>query len=214
MNTHAGKTQENKRQSVAIGVFQKQNSNGSSMQFVDNRPETVAQMKLKEMANNNSLVSNQFVAIQMSGGSSQANEELAKAMGKSAGLVDKLPKAKPHTKKGTGSGGGTDHQERNAMVINKAKQDTMKAHNDPTMFSPSRMRSDARGKQKSAAAAEKRQEKSAGSDMSMDDYNKAMIQATSTYKGNQEGFDDYLQKRGFNFTEEQLDSLYVALQAE
>ncbi|WLE95747.1 MAG: DUF4157 domain-containing protein [Candidatus Electrothrix communis] len=52
MNTHADKTQENKSQSVANAVAQKQGGGESTFQFVDNRPETIAQRKLQEMANN------------------------------------------------------------------------------------------------------------------------------------------------------------------
>jgi len=52
MNTHADKTQENKNQSVANAVPQKQSGGESTFQFVDNRPEAIAQRKLQEMANN------------------------------------------------------------------------------------------------------------------------------------------------------------------
>ena len=52
MNTHADKSQENKSQSVANDVSQKQSGSESTFQFVDNRPEAVAQRKLQEMANN------------------------------------------------------------------------------------------------------------------------------------------------------------------
>jgi hypothetical protein len=52
MNTHADKTQEKKSQSVANTVSQKQRRGESTFQFVDNRPEAVAQRKLQEMANN------------------------------------------------------------------------------------------------------------------------------------------------------------------
>ncbi|NHN24914.1 hypothetical protein FIA58_004415 [Flavobacterium jejuense] len=211
MKTQAEQKKENKNQSVPNSVYQKHRDGKSTLQLVDNRPETLTQMKLQDT---NSTVKNHSEPIQMSRGSSQANKELAKAMGKGASLVDQLPKAKPHTKKGTGRGGGTDHQGRNAMVINKAKRDTMKAHDDPTMFSASRMRGDARGKEKSAAAAEKRQKKVASIDTSMDDYEKAMVQATTTYKGSQEDFDNYLEKREFEFSDEQLDNLYEALLAE
>jgi hypothetical protein len=83
-------------------------------------------------------------------------------MGKAAEFVDKLPGAKPHTKKGTGKGGGGSHQARNASVINKAKQDTAKAHDDPTMFSSSRMRTaDAGHREKDKQAEEGRSEKKA-----------------------------------------------------
>ena len=52
MNTHADKTQENKSRSVANAVSQKQISGDPTFQFVDNRPEAIAQRKLQEMANN------------------------------------------------------------------------------------------------------------------------------------------------------------------
>jgi hypothetical protein len=52
MNTHADKTQENKSQSVANEVSQKQSGSESFFQFVDNRPEAIEQRKLQEMANN------------------------------------------------------------------------------------------------------------------------------------------------------------------
>lgn len=57
MNTHADKTQENKSQSVANTVSQKQGNGDSTFQFVDNHPEAVAQRKLQEMANNSPRVS-------------------------------------------------------------------------------------------------------------------------------------------------------------
>jgi hypothetical protein len=42
MKTHADKTQENKSQSVANAVSQKQSSGESTFQFVDNRLEAIA----------------------------------------------------------------------------------------------------------------------------------------------------------------------------
>jgi len=52
MNTHADKTQQNKSQSVANAISQKQSSSESTSQFVDNRPVAVAQRTLQEMADN------------------------------------------------------------------------------------------------------------------------------------------------------------------
>ncbi|MEM8998811.1 MAG: DUF4157 domain-containing protein [Bacteroidota bacterium] len=52
MNTYAEKTQENKRQAVSHGESKVQRSSESTFQFIDNRPEAVAQRKLQEMANN------------------------------------------------------------------------------------------------------------------------------------------------------------------
>jgi hypothetical protein len=52
MNTHVDKTQENKSQTVSATDSQKQSSGESTFQFVDNRPEAIAQRKLQEVANN------------------------------------------------------------------------------------------------------------------------------------------------------------------
>ena len=56
MQTHADKTQENKSHPIAIGsvaneVSQVQSVGVSTFQFVDNRPEAIAQRKLQAMAN-------------------------------------------------------------------------------------------------------------------------------------------------------------------
>ena len=74
MNTHADKTQENKSQSIANEPSQKQSGGKSTFQFVDNRPEAVAQRKLQEMANNSPRVA-QLRAFQgMANNSPQANQ--------------------------------------------------------------------------------------------------------------------------------------------
>ncbi len=52
MNTHADKSHDNKNQSVANTISQKQGGGESTFQFTDNRPETVTQRKLQEMAGN------------------------------------------------------------------------------------------------------------------------------------------------------------------
>jgi len=52
MNTHVDKSQEHKNQSMTNAVSQKQNNSESTFQFVDNRPEVIAQAKLQKMANN------------------------------------------------------------------------------------------------------------------------------------------------------------------
>jgi hypothetical protein len=99
---------------------------------------------------------------QLSGGSTKANEELVRAMGRAAALVDHKPEAKPHTTTGTGAGGSEAHQRRNARVINKAKMDTIKAGASPTTFSASVMRAESKSAGKGAAAAEKRKAKKGG----------------------------------------------------
>lgn len=57
MNTHADKTQENHSQSFANSESQMQSSGKSTFQFVDNRPEAIAQRKLQEVANNSPKIS-------------------------------------------------------------------------------------------------------------------------------------------------------------
>lgn len=51
MRTHADKTLENKSQSVANTVFQKQTGGESTFRVENNRPEAIAQRKLQEMVN-------------------------------------------------------------------------------------------------------------------------------------------------------------------
>lgn len=52
MTTHAEKTQDNKSQMVVQDAARKNGSGASMFQFADNRPETVIQRKLREMADN------------------------------------------------------------------------------------------------------------------------------------------------------------------
>lgn len=52
MHTQADKKEENKSQTVANAIAHKQSGSESTFQFVDNRPEAIAQRKLQEMANN------------------------------------------------------------------------------------------------------------------------------------------------------------------
>jgi hypothetical protein len=56
MNTQADKTPENKSQSLANGHALHQNSDEGTFQFVDKRPEALAQRKLQEIANNSSKI--------------------------------------------------------------------------------------------------------------------------------------------------------------
>lgn len=51
MSTYANKTQENRSKSL-VNTSSQKSSSESTFQFVDNRPETIAQRKLQEMANN------------------------------------------------------------------------------------------------------------------------------------------------------------------
>ena len=57
MNTYTDKTEKKKNQSVSNGESQLKRGGESTYQFVDNRPEAVAQRKLQEMGNNSPQVS-------------------------------------------------------------------------------------------------------------------------------------------------------------
>ncbi len=72
MNTHADRTEENKSQSVSAANFQEQNSNAATFQFVDHRPEAIAQKKLQEMGDNSVQVA-QLMAYQEMADTSKVN---------------------------------------------------------------------------------------------------------------------------------------------
>jgi len=76
MNTHADQTQENKSQAVSAVDSQMQSGGESTFQFVDNRPEAVAQRKLQEMANNSSQVSQLRAFQDMANNSPQAKQAI------------------------------------------------------------------------------------------------------------------------------------------
>lgn len=56
MNTHADKTSENKSLAVANSLPKQQTNGESAFQFVDNKPEAIAQRKLREAINNSPRV--------------------------------------------------------------------------------------------------------------------------------------------------------------
>jgi hypothetical protein len=74
MHTHADKKQENKSQSVANTVPQKQNGGETTFQFVDNRPEAVTQRKSQEIANNSPQVSQLRASQDMANNSAHAEQ--------------------------------------------------------------------------------------------------------------------------------------------
>lgn len=73
MKTCADNTQENKSQSVANAFSQKQHVGESTFQFDDNRPEAVAQWKLREMANSSPQVSQLSAFQDMANNNAQVN---------------------------------------------------------------------------------------------------------------------------------------------
>jgi hypothetical protein len=74
MNNYAAKTQENKSQSVANAVFKTQGGSDAIFQFVDNRPEAVAQRKLQDLANNSPRVKQLQAFQEMADNSPQAKK--------------------------------------------------------------------------------------------------------------------------------------------
>jgi hypothetical protein len=74
MNAHADQTQENESQVVSAMDSQMQSGGEATFQFVDNRAETVAQMKLQEMANNSPQVSQLRAFQEMANNSAKAKK--------------------------------------------------------------------------------------------------------------------------------------------
>ena len=56
MNVFINKIQEYKSKTITNDFHQKKKGDESTFQFIDNRPEAIAQIKLQEMANNSSQV--------------------------------------------------------------------------------------------------------------------------------------------------------------
>ena len=52
MNTQADKSQNKKSKAARNSVPEKKNTSESAFQFEDNRPEAIAQRKMREMADN------------------------------------------------------------------------------------------------------------------------------------------------------------------
>ena len=74
MNTHAEKTQEKNNQSNADTVAQKQETGEAILQAQDNRPQSVAQRKLQNMANNSAGVKQLQSFQEMADNSPQAKQ--------------------------------------------------------------------------------------------------------------------------------------------
>ena len=74
MSGYDNKKKENKSKSVASSVAQMQTSSEPTFEFQDTRPDGVAQMKLKEMANNSSQVSQLQSFQEMANNSSQTKQ--------------------------------------------------------------------------------------------------------------------------------------------
>jgi hypothetical protein len=74
MNTHADKTLENKSQTVANRLPKLQSKSESTFQFVDNRPEAIAQRKLQEAITNSPRVQQLKAYQEMANNSPQVSQ--------------------------------------------------------------------------------------------------------------------------------------------
>jgi hypothetical protein len=90
MNSHADKTQENESQSVANAISQKQSVGKSAFQFVDNRPEAIAQRKLNEMVNNSPQAKQAAQLRAMSDSYTSQQEQPIQKIKNKTGLTDNL----------------------------------------------------------------------------------------------------------------------------
>jgi len=79
VNKYADKTSENKSQSVSSGEYQMQNCGESTFQFVDNRPESIAQRKLQEKVND-SINKKQTIQLHKGGRQGKRNALISDAM--------------------------------------------------------------------------------------------------------------------------------------
>jgi len=89
MHTQADKSKENKNQSVAGTVSQKQNGT-STFQFIDNRPESVAQRKLQEMADRAQNSAPVQMKLKVAGGATYNREEEISEMVDDASVIKGL----------------------------------------------------------------------------------------------------------------------------
>ncbi|VAX26936.1 hypothetical protein MNBD_NITROSPIRAE01-769 [hydrothermal vent metagenome] len=112
MNTHAGNTQENKKQSVSNERSQKQSDGKFTSAFLDDRPEAVTQRKIQEVANNSPQVSQLKVLQKMMNNKQGAQLEV---------MADHLPSQSAVVQRRSLSS-----QERNQLVGHKERFVTLK----------------------------------------------------------------------------------------
>jgi len=67
MNTHTGKTTENKTQSAANSLSRLQSNDISGFRLIDNRPEAITQRKLQDSINNSPQVNQLKAYLSKSG---------------------------------------------------------------------------------------------------------------------------------------------------
>ena len=132
MNTHADKSQENKSQSVANAISQKQNGSESTFQFVDNRPEAVAQRKRQEVANNSPQVKQLMAFREMASNSPQAKQAAQlQAMAENNSAKQQQPiqkKASPESSRRENKTGLPDNVKTGMENLSGMSLDDVKVH--------------------------------------------------------------------------------------
>lgn len=90
MNTQADKAQDNKSKQVLNTAAQNKNSSSSAFEFVNNRPEAIAQRKLQEMANNSQQAKHSAQLQTMSDNYSVQQIKVIQKKENNTGLPDQL----------------------------------------------------------------------------------------------------------------------------
>ncbi|WP_264564733.1 DUF4157 domain-containing protein [Flavobacterium sp. N3904] len=103
MNTHADKTSDNKSLAVANSLPKQQSSSESAIQFVNNRPEAIAQRKLQEAINNSPRVQ-QFKAYQQIANSSAQVKQLRAYQAMADNFTSQTAQQKENVEEETGQG--------------------------------------------------------------------------------------------------------------
>lgn len=123
MNTRAEKSQENKSQSVANEISQKHESGEHSFELVDNRPEAIAQRKLRETVNNSSQA-NQLMALQQMINDSPQAKKARQAQEKADNYIAK----QYPTQKKENSNGLPEHLKSGLKNLSGFAMDDVKVH--------------------------------------------------------------------------------------
>ncbi len=123
MSANADKAQENKSQSIANENSQMQSDGESAVQFVDNRPETIALRKRKEIANN-SPQAKQLKAFQKIVGNSPRAKQIAQLR-----TITKNYSAQQHPiQKRENKTGLPDHLKSGLENLSNLSMDDVKVH--------------------------------------------------------------------------------------
>lgn len=127
MNTHADKTQENKSQAVSAADSQKQSGGESTFQFVDNRPEAIAQRKLQEMANNSRQAKQATQLQAMADNHSAEQQQTIQKKENNTGLPDNLKSVQRTRIKGKDTQ-NDKHTQKLEIILGKSNDNALKRY--------------------------------------------------------------------------------------